>query len=1033
MPTSDTAAKADVLAELGLVPEHVCDLARQQRDQLLSFLSDWEHHTELLACANALLAARPRLLISSLDMRTRALLGLQRYDEALAAIQERLAHKDSFTGRSLLSRVHLARGDAQAARDLAQAMVQGNPGSLVAWKALAEVELAEGSSAAAMAAYRHIGEIAPQDRDYLLGMATAYQLSGDWVTASGFAVRLLATASEVSPLPVTHLRWLRTFFQASGETTRVADLDEELARRYAEDLAALRQALASLTSAPARPRVEPVELLRQIEPLSPAEQVSVRADERALIEAAAKEIYGFESLKPGQMETIACVLRGESVLTVLPTGGGKSLCYQLPAFLDQQGTTLVISPLIALMQDQLEHVPEKVRDMATFVNSSLDGDELRQRLGLIAGGCFRLVYAAPERLRQPPFLHALRRAGVNRLVIDEAHCVSIWGHDFRPDYLAIGKAREALGSPPLLALTATAPERVRRDILRHLGEMRIVARDVTRPNLRFEVFYARDLDEKLGRLLAFCKSEVGSGIVYAGTRERCEELAALLRAQGVEAGYYHAGIADRESTQDGFMTGRVRVVVATIAFGLGIDKPDIRFVVHFAPPASLENYYQEAGRAGRDGLPARCLLMYSTADKSTLTRWANKDTLPVEFLCSVYSAVRQRLNGAACGRVAAADLERDLRAEELRVRVALGFLEQAGLLQRGPDVPRAATVRLALAAAGADSPQFAAFCQAARLRLGQSLTVDLTQVARQASLPLDGIESHLLEWASAGWLSYRPSGRDLLLVLPPEPTDTRERMARLLEGYQAIQVQRVQDIVAYAQTHRCRHGYINAYLGGRTIKGCAACDNCVGISPPPDCLPTESEQLKTILSCLAASRWGWGRASLVRILRGDREAPPAGQDSPSFGALAFRSETAIAGMVGRLESAGLLQPRQLDHGGIVLEVTSAGRRALQRPETLAELAQSRRPSLPVKPARATELDGPVDQALFQALREWRLEQARSQSVPPYVVFSDDTLRAIAATQPATLAALAKIRGVGPVKLAKYGEAVLELIQQAGVL
>ena len=301
------------------------------------------------------------------------------------------------------------------------------------------------------------------------------------------------------------------------------------------------------------------------------------------------------------------------------------------------------------MKDQLDSLPSGLRRRATTLNSSLQGDELRARLERVTAGAYRLVYAAPERLRQPPFLHALRRAGLNRLVIDEAHCVSLWGHDFRPDYLYIAQAREALGHPPLLAMTATAPTRVRRDILQRLGDMRVIAGDVTRPNLHLEVFHARNADEKLSYLVNFCQAQPGSGIVYGGTRARCEELAALLRQQGVSAAHYHAGLTDRDRVQDDFMAGRVRVVVATVAFGLGIDKPDIRFIVHIVPPPSLEAYYQEAGRAGRDGLPARCLLMYATSDRATLTRRARQDVIPVEFLRQVYKAVKTRLKDAPVG------------------------------------------------------------------------------------------------------------------------------------------------------------------------------------------------------------------------------------------------------------------------------------------------------------------------------------------------------------------------------------------------
>ncbi len=866
-------------------------------------------------------------------------------------MQERLQLKTSLTARTLLARVHLAQGDVKAAHQIARALVEEREESALTWSLLGEVELARGDTQAALNAYRRLSELYPHSRAYLRGMVAFYQARDDWVTASGYAVRLLRLADEGNPLSVTDLRRLGDYFRVSGEETRVADLEAELEHRYADELAELRAALfPGYRVRPAVPTPRPAEEPPPAEFLPTFDQVPVTEEERARITEAVKQLFGFETLLPGQLETIACVLRGEDVLTILPTGGGKSLCYQLPALLAEQGTTLVISPLIALMKDQVDSLPARLRRRATPINSSLDGDELRRRMEQAADGAYRLVYAAPERLRQPTFLHSLRRAGVDRLVIDEAHCVSVWGHDFRPDYLTIDQARQALGNPPLLAMTATAPPRVRRDIVKHLGDMRIIAGDVTRPNLQLEVFHARHADDKLRHLLAFCQTELGSGIVYAGTRARCEELAALLRARGIVAGHYHAGIADRAGVQDDFMAGRIRVVVATIAFGLGIDKPDIRFIVHFVPPASLESYYQEAGRAGRDGLPARCLLMYAPSDRATLTRRTRQNALPVEFLRAVYAAVRRRLGEASSGRVAAADLERDLQADDTRLRVALSLLAEVGLLRRGPDVPRAAILCLTTSDVPASAPELAAFCQAARLRPGQSLTLDLVDVAQQAELSLNDIEKRVLDWADAGWLSYRPAGRDLLLELLPPPADAAERIATLLERYETIQAQRVDEITAYARAVRCRHGYINAYLGGRTIERCAACDNCVEIQPPPDAdLPDEREQYLTILRCAADAKWGWGRFTLARILRGDDEARHGkrplhekARQQVEFGALAFRSQTAVQRMLERLEHGRFLQPRQLDHGGVVLDLTPAGKAALQNPTALDEVVGSAR-------------------------------------------------------------------------------------------
>ena len=1053
----------DVLTELGLYVEQVSHLSANDRSRLLNFLLRWDHIETLHACLDSLIPTNPGL-VSLLDLRVRAFLAQDRPDRALPVMEERLQWRTSLTARSLLAQVHLALGQVETAHSIALALVQEHQDSMIALGLLGEVELARNDTAGALSAYRRLYELNPNSRSYVHGMIAIYRAQDDWVSASGYAVRLLSAGSGERPLSVTHLRWLRDYFRASGETPRAIELAAEIEHRRIAELDELKATLGGVDTkrqaarSEPRPRAGSPHLTREAEPdpsILTFDHIPVSAEERTRIAKAARRLFGFDSLLPGQVETLACVLRGEDVLTILPTGGGKSLCYQLPALMAEQGTTLVISPLIALMKDQLDSLPGALRSQATTINSSLEWEELQRQLERASRGAYRLVYAAPERLRQPPFLHALRRAGISRLVVDEAHCVSAWGHDFRPDYLVIGQARRALGNPPLLAMTATAPPRVRRDIARHLGnpesasfhraqggatqDIRIVAGDVTRLNLQLEVFHARSADDKLRYLVAFCEAEQGNGIVYAGTRARCEELSALLRRHGVDAETYHAGIADRATTQDNFMSGHTRVVVATVAFGLGIDKPDIRFIVHFVPPPSLEAYYQEAGRAGRDGLPARCLLMFAPSDRATLTRHVRQDAMPIEFLRATYAAVRTRLGGASSGLLAAEDLERDLRSDGTRIRVALSLLEEAGLLRRGPDLPRAAVVCLRVAQAPDSEPSLAAFCRAARLRPRQPLEVDLAETARQAGLPVADIEGCVLDWAESGWLDYRPVGRGLLLEFLPLPADVAERMVALLERYSAIQGQRVDEIAAFVHTRRCRHGHINAYLGGRVIEACQACDNCIEIGSPPDTdLPDEREQWLTVLRCVADSPWSWGKGTLVRILRGDggarvgsKDLRPQARTNASFGALAFRSAGAVERMLDRMENEGLLHARRLEHGGIVLDLTSAGRAVLQDPSGL-EQRIGRKAELEPEPHDPSADGEPleVDETLFQTLREWRLERARAQKVPPYAVLHDSHLRAIAVQKPVTLESLAKLPGIGPKRLERYGDELIALVRKA---
>ncbi len=330
------------------------------------------------------------------------------------------------------------------------------------------------------------------------------------------------------------------------------------------------------------------------------------------------ERFGLRDFRPGQREVIDQVLARRDVLCVMPTGGGKSLCYQLPALL-LEGLTLVVSPLIALMKDQVDALTARgVR--ATMLNSTLDPAEQRVRLAEIEAGRYDLVYVAPERFRSGRFVEAMARLGPSLLAVDEAHCISEWGHDFRPDYARIGLARKRLGMPPCIALTATATDLVRRDIADQL-DLREPAQFVTgfdRPNLSYQVVPTRRDPEKLKALASVLRSSPGPAIIYASSRARCEAIGQYLRDELKRpAVVYHAGLDRQERTeaQDRFMDGDVEVVVATNAFGMGVDKADVRSVIHYNLPGTLEAYYQEAGRAGRDGLPARCALLFAQGDR----------------------------------------------------------------------------------------------------------------------------------------------------------------------------------------------------------------------------------------------------------------------------------------------------------------------------------------------------------------------------------------------------------------------------------
>ena len=336
------------------------------------------------------------------------------------------------------------------------------------------------------------------------------------------------------------------------------------------------------------------------------------------IKRALRRTFGLTQLRDGQEAVIARVLAGLSTLALMPTGAGKSLCYQLPAVL-LEGRTVVISPLIALMKDQCDAL-EELGVAAVQVHSGLAAAELARSSEAIENGSARIVFTTPEQLQHPEFIAALMRNGVALLVVDEAHCLSQWGFDFRPAFLEIGTALDALGRPPVLALTATATESVVDDITELLAIPRagVLGTDLFRPNLHYRAEHFSRAEDKLARLIALVAESKGSGLVYVATVKAAEALHEALVTAGEPAGLYHGRLsaAKRHAAQDAFMNDGVRVMVATNAFGLGIDKPDIRFVIHHQVPSGLDAYYQESGRAGRDGEPADCTLLFVDGDRS---------------------------------------------------------------------------------------------------------------------------------------------------------------------------------------------------------------------------------------------------------------------------------------------------------------------------------------------------------------------------------------------------------------------------------
>lgn len=555
-----------------------------------------------------------------------------------------------------------------------------------------------------------------------------------------------------------------------------------------------------------------------------------------------KEYWGYDGFRPMQEEIITAALEGKDVLAIMPTGGGKSICFQVPGLM-RDGITLVVTPLIALMKDQVQNLNDRgVRALA--IHAGMSRHEVDLALNNAAYGDYKFLYLSPERLGTQLFRSYIDVLDVSFIVVDEAHCISQWGYDFRPDYLRIGELRERIDAP-VIAVTATATPSVAQDIMERLGfkEQLLLKSGFERPNLSYIV---RQVEDKYSQILNVCNGVPGTGIVYARNRRKCEELSAFLRAQGVSASFYHAGLGGqaRAERQAAWKSGAVRVMVCTNAFGMGIDKPDVRFVVHYDLPESPEAYFQEAGRAGRDGKQSFAVQLWNGVDVRRAKQIEDVSFPSLEYIEDVYQKLHAFFEipyDTGMGRQLKFKIEDFCKRFGLRrapAFYALKYLERTEHLTYSEEVDIPTKVRINVDRKSLYDVELADQGQANVLEaLMRSYTgifsflqqIDEEYVARRAGQTVPQLRQSLYGLSLAHVISYVPTDHSDVVVLhhdrlrPGNVNLMPSRYAMLKESYHS----RSEAMLEYvSETSECRSRYLLRYFGQTETTDCGTCDVC---------------------------------------------------------------------------------------------------------------------------------------------------------------------------------------------------------------
>ena len=781
-----------------------------------------------------------------------------------------------------------------------------------------------------------------------------------------------------------------------------------------------------------------------------------------------REYFGFEDFLDYQKEVVHAVVSGKDYCVIMPTGAGKSLCYQLPVLL-KANYGIVVSPLIALMKDQIDALREKSIPAAA-VNSSVDFYEQREILNAASRGEIKLLYVAPERFANEYFTAFLRSCPPDILIVDEAHCISQWGHDFRPSYARLGIVAQQFNIPQVCAFTATATQQVREDIKTQLRrpEMEFHVAGFKRPNLAFKVLECRGNEAKLDAVKELLADPVaGATIIYAATRKQVDELTGSLNILG-----YHAGMSDEERTrvQDEFMTLPHPVLAATNAFGMGIDRSDVRRVIHYNMTSSLEAYYQEAGRAGRDGEASECILLFSYGDRFVQEFLIEMSNPPVELLRRLYKhlVLTAQKNNSAELEVSAKDLAALLDARnDSQIYSALRILEHFGKISRHGRSDSTGTLQLRGNAVlleqmhAAEKNQRSRFIHRVLAEYGvNSFQTTFQMLAHLTGLSYDQLR-RVMNYLNGDVLLWQPAPGSGVLILNDISNTQLDIDCAELERKRTFELSRLDDVISFAQTRGCRQAALIGYFGEKSQSWqCGCCDNCDRSAQlkgkAHELTKEEVEDTVAILECVQRFNGRFGRGKLSLILCGARRTEILNlhvHNSAHFGVLKHWKQDQVLDYLRALEKAGLLKATDSDYPCLML--TAAGEDFIEYPENITldlqrtpEAKASRTTAVrrksgtastaepTVKTATATKVPAAAgDRRLLERndlreiLKAMRLEKARELNFKAFQIFSDAVLDELVMRMPSTVDECAQIKGISPQKAEKLMPEFLEAIRR----